>query len=191
MKRPLLVAVGGAALAVALAAAFGALPAALAALGRDSLVVGTGLLAVAVGAATLRTAGGAADDRLPVPSDGPPAESRRVGATIDYLVERPGLDGASLRRRVRRSLLARRRVRETAIDVLADRDDLSTEEAAASVRDGTWTDDPRAAACLAEDVEVPLRIRVEDWVHGARDRRQFEAAIAEIDALANDAEGGR
>lgn len=74
------------------------------------------------------------------------------GAAVDAIVE----DGPGLRSRLfdDRTLEVRDRVRETAVRTVARADGCSRAEARRRVHKGTWTDDPAAAAFLAEDGDV-------------------------------------
>ncbi len=55
-------------------------------------------------------------------------------------------------------------LRRAAVDDLSS--DRTREEARKMVVEGGWTEDPRAAAVLAEagEVDLPLRIRFQDWL---------------------------
>lgn len=79
-------------------------------------------------------------------------------------------------------LLVRDRAEATAVTVLAATEGYSETEAEERVRDGSWTDDPRAAAFLggATVPKPPLWMRIVDWLHGDPYRRQARAAVAEI-----------
>lgn len=52
------------------------------------------------------------------------------------------------------------RLEELAIRVIARRDDVSRDTARSRLHDGSWTDDPLAAAYFAEGVTVPIEDRV-------------------------------
>ena len=84
---------------------------------------------------------------------------------------------------------ARNRVREVAVAVVAATQDCEGAVAAERVSDGTWTDDPRAAAFLGGRSLAPLGVRIRDWVSGERFERWATHAVAEIDALAEREDG--
>lgn len=109
-----------------------------------------------------------------------------VDETFRRALERPDVDigrraGADLshyRREARSSVV------ETAVAVLSRRHDVDEADAATMIREGRWTDDPRAAAFLEGSVRLPLRIRLVDWLYGRRYRRGLEAAVREIERIA-------
>lgn len=74
------------------------------------------------------------------------------GAAVDAIVE----DGLGLRSRVFDDPVreVRDRVRESAVRAVARADGCSRAEARRRVEEGTWTNDPAAAAFLAEDGDV-------------------------------------
>lgn len=63
---------------------------------------------------------------------------------------------------------ARGALRSLAADVVAHADGCSREDAAERVRRGAWTDDPVAAAYLADATEQPFRWRVRAWFRPRR-----------------------
>ena len=188
MRRLLAALVGVLALgfAVAVPAFDPSLPT-LTVVGRDTVVYGLAAVATLVGVAELvRAARRRPNDGLPSPGTRSSRGHETVAESIDRTLERSAvLETASTdRRRSYHQYRARRRVREIVIAVLADRRGLTREEAADRTRDGSWTDDPRAAAYLAGHVEPPLRIRLRDWAHGDWTSRSLEATIAELERLA-------
>jgi hypothetical protein len=76
------------------------------------------------------------------------------------------------------------RIRELAVDVVADAESCSEREAQRMIDDGTWTDRPRAKVLLGDDVpDLPLSVRVRDWASGERVDRQVRATVEELAAL--------
>lgn len=172
--------VGCLALAAAIAAATGTAPDLFRALGTDATVY---VVAVAVTLLGLlvcwRSVVGSETDRAPVAEARIEPDHGRASAPIDRALDRPDVGEGRPHR-----LKARRRVRTVAVDVLSDRSDLNREDAAKLVRDGEWSNDPRAAAALGF-ADPPLWVQLRDWFLGDRDRRQFEAAIDEVVVLAD------
>lgn len=78
-----------------------------------------------------------------------------------------------------------RAVRSVAVDVLRRDAGYEVDDLSAALEAGTWTDDPRAAAYLGDDVELPIRLRVIDWASGDPYRRRVDAAVAELAAIAD------
>ncbi|GCF12951.1 hypothetical protein Harman_08860 [Haloarcula mannanilytica] len=79
----------------------------------------------------------------------------------------------------------RNRLRETVRQVLVETTDMSPEEAARAVRNGSWTEDRRAAAFLGgpEAPDPPIEVQLRDWASGEGFDRKVEAATAEIRRL--------
>lgn len=107
--------------------------------------------------------------RYPTPGDEVDAGLRRLSA-------RPSLE------RDRRLADLRRRVREAAIARLVA-EGHSEATARAALAAGTWTDDPQAAALLADAVEVPLNRRLRaafrrEPAHRLRLRRAIDELAA-------------
>jgi len=88
--------------------------------------------------------------------------------------------------RVANERTVRRQLETSAVTVVADSDGISRAAAAERVATGEWTDDPRAAALLADGdaAELSLSLRVVDWLGGNPFERQVNAAVAEIAARA-------
>ncbi|WP_336134745.1 DUF7269 family protein [Natronomonas amylolytica] len=77
---------------------------------------------------------------------------------------------------------ARGTLRSLAADVVAHADGCSREDAAERVRRGAWTDDPVAAAYLADAVDPPFRWRVRAWFRPRRTvRRRIDRTVAAIE----------
>jgi len=76
----------------------------------------------------------------------------------------------------------RRRLTELAVATIAAREECTRAAASERVARGTWTDDPRAAAFLADDERAPLDVRIEDWLFGPPTERRARATVAEIAA---------
>ncbi|WP_434522856.1 DUF7269 family protein [Halorubrum sp. AS12] len=124
-------------------------------------------------------------DRRRLPTDPGEPERREPagvpGAALDERIARvasPGPGGY----RDRRDL--RDRVREVAVDAVARDRNCSREAAEATVGDGTWTDDPVAAAFFDAQTRYPIRVRLSATVRG-RSRYWYglRAAIDEIDRI--------
>jgi hypothetical protein len=71
---------------------------------------------------------------------------------------------------------------DTAVRVVAEEHGVGTREAARRVREGRWTNDPRAAAFLSQDETptVPPTTRLRDWLAGKQTARQVRATAREI-----------
>ncbi|WP_276254390.1 DUF7269 family protein [Halomontanus rarus] len=183
------VAAGVGALALALGTIFlEYTPPALTLLATDTIVLGLGGLAIVLGTIALFDTSPERDHDTPFPPPEPDdttADLEHVTETIDISLERYELGDDRFERgkRSRQRHEARRTIRETAIEVLAAGHDVSVPDATSRISDGTWTDDPRAAAFLSTDASLPLRVRIVDWAFGARYRRGLEAAVEEIDRL--------
>lgn len=183
-------------LAVAVPTLDPSLPA-LAVVGRDAVVYGLAGVATLVGLVELaRAARRGPDDGLPSPGARSEQDHETVAESIDRTLEPPAVreTDTDARRQSYHGYRAARRVRETAIAALTAREGIDEETAAERIRDGSWTDDPRAAAYLEGTVPLPLRIRLRDWAHGERTSRGLEAAIDELERLADgspDPEGSR
>jgi hypothetical protein len=76
---------------------------------------------------------------------------------------------------------------DAAVAAVAADDDVDETVAAARVADGSWTDDPRAAAYLAEGPTptVPPLVRLRDWLSGERHSRRVRATVREIEHRAD------
>lgn len=188
-------AIGILALVVAVATVFtNAVPATIAVVGNDHLVLGLSGLAAVLGlVALLGTKSPSTDVALPPPTEpAPPSDRPRLTEAIDDALERPPIDETIVERRQRgrNRHEARMAVRATAARVLAARHGVSRDEAHERIREGTWTDDPRAAAFLGSGVRLPLRLRLHDWAYGVRYQRGLEAAVAAVERLEQDRSGG-
>jgi hypothetical protein len=81
----------------------------------------------------------------------------------------------------------RDRVREVAVDAVARDRNCSREAAAAVVDDGTWTDDPAAAAFFDTRSRYPIRIRLSAGIRGRSNYWYgLRAAVDEVERI----EGG-
>lgn len=113
-------------------------------------------------------------------------DDRAAGTAIDDAIRRMGwrVDARSAWQS-RAARETREHLRNLTVRVLASETDLSEATAVERVADGTWTDDPRAAAFLGGDAapERPVSVRVRDWLHGAAFRRQVEATVDELARL--------
>lgn len=81
--------------------------------------------------------------------------------------------------------VARERLRDAAAETLTTVRDVDETTARSTIENGTWTDDPRAAAYLAdgETPTVPPGTRLRDWFAGERRRRRVRATVREIRRL--------
>jgi hypothetical protein len=84
--------------------------------------------------------------------------------------------------RRRSAALVDRRLTEATVYVLVEREGLTEAEARSRVARGTWTDDPLAAAFLADEGEValPLSTRLREWLRGDRFPRHARAVVDEL-----------
>lgn len=81
----------------------------------------------------------------------------------------------------------RDRVREVAVDAVARDRNCSREAAATAVDDGTWTDDPAAAAFFDTRTAYPVRVRLSAGIRGRSNYWYgLRAAVDEIERV----EGG-
>jgi ADP-ribosylglycohydrolase len=72
-------------------------------------------------------------------------------------------------------------LRSLAADIVAHADGCSRQDAAERVRRGAWTDDPVAAAYLADATEQPFRWRVRAWFRPRRTTvRRIDRTVAAI-----------
>jgi hypothetical protein len=126
-----------------------------------------------------RSTGEEPDVSLPDPDDADGFDGRLVGGSMDEVLDALGDPEAPVKgwRRVD----VRTRVRSLAVDVLRE---TGTDDPEAALATGEWTDDPRAAAYLGDDVPLPVRVRVTDWASGDPYRRRVEATVAELSAVA-------
>lgn len=78
----------------------------------------------------------------------------------------------------------RRRLADGAVRVVRTRRGLTVDAAREAVRSGTWTDDPVAAAFLADELRQPLVERLRASVDpGAAHARRVRRTLAAIDAI--------
>lgn len=172
----------GAAL-VALGLAFAVAPG-LAPFALDAWVVAlVGVLALLLGIGRVRDR-----RRTPIDAEELPLLERardlpRPGAAFDAAIESGELDGT-------RSYGARRRVNArleaAAVDALVRHRDLDEAAAREALTEGTWTDDPWAAAQFADGFPewAPLRARVAGWTTRRRRTRRARRAADEIARIA-------
>lgn len=106
-------------------------------------------------------------------------EYRIAGSEVDAAFDVDPVEASDLDA-LRRT--ARGRIRETAVSVIAADESIEREDAARRIVDGSWTDDPRAAAFLGGRHHAPLRTRIRDWASGERFERWATCAVAEIEA---------
>lgn len=155
------------------------------------------VLAAAVGLLGLWTVyrGKSVRDEPPVELPATPAERERrregevriVGRSIDDLLDRiasPEGQATKVDRLIDQGRI-RDAVRETAVSVLVDTRGYSRPEARDHVESGNWTDRPRAAAFLGGGTaDLPLEVRIRDWLSGEPFERQVRAAVEELADLA-------
>lgn len=107
-------------------------------------------------------------------------EHRTAGADVDTVLEDEEIQSGP-------RTDARSRIRQTAVSVVANAENCSNGEANGRLNDGSWTDDPRAAAFFANRgvTTVPLRTRIRDWASGEAFQRQARHAVSELERLAS------
>lgn len=83
------------------------------------------------------------------------------------------------------------RLREAAVAAVVRDTGVDESLAAERVADGSWTDDPRAAALLADGEEptVPPSVALRDWIAGERTARTVRATVREIERRASPDDG--
>lgn len=126
-------------------------------------------------------AGDDAETSLPPPDETDETDETVIGSDVNGMLRRLADPSATVQgwQRVR----VEKAVRSVAIDVLRAEADAEFDDVAAAIDEGTWTDDPRAAAYLG-DVPLPVRLRVIDWASGDPHRRRIDATVAELAAVA-------
>lgn len=109
-------------------------------------------------------------------------EHRTSGSAVDDGLGLAGNIGMKARERRTRRSTTRRHVRIAAVETLRS-EGYAESEATAQLEDGSWTDDPRAAAFLgASNATVPLRTRISDWARGETFDKRVERTVAELQA---------
>jgi hypothetical protein len=194
--------VGGASLALAVGVAFlprlfpaGVFRPVSTVVGSPVVIVLFGVVAGLLGAQALRRTAADAKDakgRRPAESDGSDRwtpvrapekayydEHRIAGTEIDSVFEMDPDDRRELDAGKR---TARKRIRRTAISVIAADENVSPAVAAERIAAGSWTDDPRAAAFLGGRHHAPLRTRIRDWASGEQFERWATQAVAAVEA---------
>lgn len=108
-------------------------------------------------------------------------QTDRAGATVDAQID--AVLDRELQSDDERSALEQQ-VRATAIDLYAAKTGCSPDQATKAIDQGTWTDDERAAAFVAETQTVPFRIQFWDAVRPEHPyRRRLTSAVDAIEAL--------
>lgn len=107
------------------------------------------------------------------PEDADTATDHRVGRDVDWDLDSAGSERYRCRANSADSAV-RRRLVDGAIRVLTATDGLEREAAAAAVEDGTWTDDPIAAAFLSTDGRQPP---AERWRSAVDPGRAYERRV--------------
>lgn len=198
IRRLPLLYVGVGSFALALAVLFVPLPepvrSVLASLASRTLVLALGALGLAVVVWAVLSLGVAVDpsaDEDDGPSQDDPDADRTpgdadvavVGAEIEAALDR--LDTRDPAADYRNRTTVERPIKRAAVAAVAEREDVSREEAARRVEDGSWTDRPRAAAFVGgPDVpSPPLVVRILDWLRGDPFERHARVTIAEIARL--------
>jgi len=126
--------------------------------------------------------------RTPIDAEELPALERaqelpRPGEEFDAVVESGDLDGT-------RSYSARKRANErltaAAVDALVRNRDFDEAAAREALAEGTWTDDPWAAAQFHGEFPdwTPLRVRLRGWTTRRRNARRASRAADEIARIA-------
>lgn len=150
--------------------------------GWEWLIAPVGVVAVVLAIQAFRT-GDDDDAELPPPDyeDREPADAPRVGRAIDEHVEALVGDDASVNRDGAVDEVWRH-LRETAVETMVDVEGMDRETASARIGDGTWTEDPRAAAFLGGEAAPPLPVwlRIADFLRGAPAARRIEATVEAI-----------
>ncbi|QPV62238.1 hypothetical protein I7X12_16055 [Halosimplex litoreum] len=126
-----------------------------------------------------RSTGEATDVSLPDPDDAGGTRDRLVGDSMDEVLDALGDPEAPVKEWRRADVRAR--IRSLAVDVLRE---AGTDDPEAALATGEWTDDPRAAAYLGDDVPLPVRMRVADWAGGDPYRRRVAATVTELSDVA-------
>lgn len=118
----------------------------------------------------------AAPERVPAGVGTPPGAWVTLAAGEENRIAEASLVGQS------GDAVARDRLIEAATAAVAADRGVDEETAAEMVASGEWTDDPRAAAYLAdgETPTVPPGVRLRDWLAGERTPRRVRAAVREI-----------
>lgn len=136
------------------------------------LLIVTGLF-VGVAASLSFVLNRTASDTLSQPIDRPPETPREtpgpvVGSSFDQTLEQ-------------RPDTADQTLSGLAVELLADTDEYDRDTAASAIADGSWTENPRAAAFLADEVTPPWPVRLRDWLASApAARRQARATVDEL-----------
>lgn len=150
----------------------------------DGAVVG--LLAAAVALLALALARGTSEDQSTDALREETEETDRAptpGADVEHALDVATDPDAPRRDRTAAREVIRDRLRATTIDVLVLEHDRETAEAL--IADGEWTDDPRAAATISDDVpRPPLTLWLWDLL--AREdafRRRVRHAVAAIEEV--------
>lgn len=118
----------------------------------------------------------AAPERVPAGVGTPPGAWVTLAAGEENRIAEASLVGQS------GDAVAHDRLVEAATAAVAADRGVDEETAAEMVASGEWTDDPRAAAYLAdgETPTVPPELRLRDWLAGERTPRRVRAAVREI-----------
>ncbi|MFC4438359.1 MULTISPECIES: DUF58 domain-containing protein [Natrialbaceae] len=176
--RPTLLVLGLAAFTAGVAALFGVLEIALS----QSIAVIVGLLAVVIGIRSLLNRGDA--NRTPTPD---PERRTAVPVPGETLAESIGAFRTAKTSYTPTSRRTTDGLRAAAIAALTRFDGRTEEEATQQLEDGTWTDDPVAAAFLSSSIEPPSR-SVRDRLAAVASRKsrfytQVRRAVAAIAAI--------
>ena len=106
----------------------------------------------------------------------------RAGSAFDARVEAVLNRGADDER-----VALEQQVRATAIEVYAVTQNCTPKEATAAIDCGGWTDDRRAAAFVAEQPTLPVRLKLWDAIQpGHPYRRRLVSAVAATEALVDE-----
>ncbi|WP_435098368.1 DUF7269 family protein [Halarchaeum sp. P4] len=118
-------------------------------------------------------------------ADPPDVETRRAAGRPGKSFDRTYAEARTNARASARPV-ARDRLHDLAVETLVAIDGLTEEAAESRLREGTWTDDPHAAAFFADDAQpAPTRLRLRELLGRASvfDVR-FRHALAEIERIA-------
>ena len=124
------------------------------------------------------------------PFDQPPEEATgydatRPGEHIDAQYAKATAPNRNPNVRAAHRQTVVRYLKEAAVDVLADAEDVAPPAARERVEDGSWSDDPRVQALFHGDsTQLPPRMRLRDWVSGESFERRVERTVAELQRIA-------
>jgi len=128
-------------------------------------LAGVAVLAALLGVATVvRSPSGGDPDTEGQPAEAPrrPPDLPTIGDSFDTALDQIEMLSTPRLRRSDGPAYLRDRLRRAAVVTVAREEGIDHERAAALIDEGTWTDDPAAAAFLSDDVEAPLGLRLRE-----------------------------